>query len=242
MSNPVQKGTIYLIPTIIAPDTHNTVLSPQVRETANSVKYFLVENVRTARRFLSALSVETPIDQLQFELLNKKTSSKELPALMRPALSGHDIGILSEAGCPGVADPGSLAVAYAHQHGLRVVPLVGPSSILLALMASGFNGQSFVFHGYLPIDKEKRAKTIKMLEKHSQQWRQTQIFMETPYRNNQLFDDVISHCQPKTLVCVAKDISGPDEYIKTQSARSWQNEKPELHKAPTIFLLFSSRG
>lgn len=242
MSNSVQQGTIYLIPTIIAPDTHNTVLSPQVREVANSIKYFLVENVRTARRFLSALSVETPIDQLQFELLNKKTSSKELPALMKHALSGHDIGILSEAGCPGVADPGSLAVAYAHQRGLRVVPLVGPSSILLALMASGFNGQSFVFHGYLPLDKEKRAKTIKTLEKHSQQRRQTQIFMETPYRNNQLLEDVISHCYPRTLLCVARDISGKSEYIKTQAVYAWRKENPELHKVPTVFLLFSSRS
>ncbi|MEO0334663.1 MAG: SAM-dependent methyltransferase, partial [Bacteroidota bacterium] len=144
------KGTIYLIPTVIAPDTQSQVLAPQVREIANRISYFLVENVRTARRFLSSMSIQTPISELQFELLTKKTSSDTLPHLMKPALVGQDIGIMSEAGCPGVADPGARAVAYAHQQSFRVVPLVGPSSILLALMASGFSGQSFAFHGYLP--------------------------------------------------------------------------------------------
>ncbi|MEQ9441685.1 MAG: SAM-dependent methyltransferase [Cyclobacteriaceae bacterium] len=237
MSISTTKGTIYLIPSVISPNTHQQVLSPQISEVANKVSHFLVENVRTARRFLSALKIETPIDQLQFELLHKKTSSTELPDLMKPALAGHDIGILSEAGCPGVADPGARAVAYAHQHGLRVVPLIGPSSILLALMASGFSGQSFIFHGYLPIDKEKRAKAIKILEKQSQQQQQTQIFMETPYRNNQLFSEVIRQCHPKTLVCVAKDISGSHEYIKTLPVHAWRKKSPELHKIPTVFLL-----
>nr|WKN38207.1 SAM-dependent methyltransferase [Tunicatimonas sp. TK19036] len=239
MSVSARKGTIYLIPTIISPDTHHQVLSPQVREVANKITYFLVENVRTARRFLSALKIETPIDQLQFELLHKKTSSDELPELMKPAINGQDVGILSEAGCPGVADPGARAVAYAHQHGLQVIPLVGPSSILLALMASGFSGQSFAFHGYLPIDNANRVKTIKALEKQSQQYRQTQIFMETPYRNNQLFSEVIKQCHPKTLVCVAKDISGPHEFIKTQPVHTWRKQIPELHKVPTVFLLFA---
>lgn len=240
MSVSTPKGTIYLIPTIISPDTHSQVLPPQIRDVANHLTYFLVENIRTARRFLSALKIETPIDQLQFELLHKKTSSEELPGLMQPALDGNNIGVLSESGCPGVADPGARAVAYAHQHGLRVIPLVGPSSILMALMASGFSGQSFVFHGYLPIDKGQRAKTFKTLEKQSQQHRQTQIFMETPYRNNQLFKDMLKHCHPETLVCVAKDISGSEEYIRTQSVRAWQKQPLDLHKVPTVFLLYVS--
>ena len=242
MSDSVQNGTIFLVPTVIAPDTHHQVLSPQILEVVNATNYYLVENIRTARRFLSAISIKTPINQLQFELLDKKTSPEELPTLMQPALTGHNIGIMSEAGCPGIADPGALAVSYAHQKGLRVVPLVGPSSILLALMASGFSGQSFTFHGYLPIDKDKRGRAIKSLEKQSQQHRQTQIFMETPYRNNQLFSDVIKHCHPRTLICVARDISGPNEYIKTLPVHAWQKKKLELHKVPTVFLLSSIRG
>ncbi|MEM9673007.1 MAG: SAM-dependent methyltransferase [Cyclobacteriaceae bacterium] len=241
MSDSVQNGTVFLIPTVIAPDTHQKVLSPQIRDVVNSTNYYLVENIRTARRFLSAIPIKTPIDQLQFELLNKKTSPEELPVLMQPAFAGHNIGIMSEAGCPGVADPGALAVSYAHRKNLRVVPLVGPSSILLALMASGFNGQSFTFHGYLPIDKNKRIRAIKSLEKQSQQHQQTQIFMETPYRNNHLFSDVIKHCHPKTLICVAKNISGTEEYIKTQPVYAWRKEKLELHKVPTVFLLFSTK-
>ena len=241
MSESAKKGIVYLIPTIIAPNTQQHVLAPQVREIANQLTYFLVENVRTARRFLSSLSVRTPISELRFELLNKNTALTDLPGLIKPALSGQDIGIMSEAGCPGVADPGARAVAYAHQQNLRVVPLVGPSSILLALMASGFSGQSFTFHGYLPIDKVKRIQSIKKLEKLSQQHQQTQIFMETPYRNNQLLTDVIKHCQPKTLICVAKNINGSDEYIKTQPVHRWRKTLPDLHKVPTVFLLFVNK-
>ncbi|MEM8969820.1 MAG: SAM-dependent methyltransferase [Bacteroidota bacterium] len=241
MPDASSKGTIYLIPTVIAPDTQSQVLAPQVREIANRISYFLVENVRTARRFLSSMSIQTPISELQFELLTKKTSSDTLPHLMKPALVGQDIGIMSEAGCPGVADPGARAVAYAHQQSFRVVPLVGPSSILLALMASGFSGQSFAFHGYLPIDREKRRQAIKRLEKQSKQYNQTQIFMETPYRNNQLLADVIRCCQPKTLICVARNISGSDEYIKTQPACIWQKNLPDLHKVPTVFLLYAAK-
>ncbi len=241
MPDASSKGTIYLIPTVIAPDTQSQVLAPQVREIANRISYFLVENVRTARRFLSSMSIQTPISELQFELLTKKTSSDTLPHLMKPALVGQDIGIMSEAGCPGVADPGARAVAYAHQQSFRVVPLVGPSSILLALMASGFSGQSFAFHGYLPIDREKRRQAIKRLEKQSKQYNQTQIFMETPYRNNQLLADVIKCCQPKTLICVARNISGSDEYIKTQPVCIWQKNLPDLHKVPTVFLLYAAK-
>ncbi|WKN44550.1 SAM-dependent methyltransferase [Tunicatimonas pelagia] len=241
MHDASSKGIIYLIPTVIAADTQAQVLAPQIREIANRLTYFLVENVRTARRFLSSLSIQTPISELQFELLSKKTAATDLPGLMKPALSGQDIGIMSEAGCPGVADPGARAVAYAHQQNLRVVPLVGPSSILLALMASGFSGQSFTFQGYLPIDKTQRIQAIKRLEKQSQHHRQTQIFMETPYRNNQLLADVVKHCQPKTLICVAKNINGSDEYIKTQPVHTWQKNLPDLHKVPTVFLLYSVR-
>ncbi len=241
MREPTQKGTIFLIPTIIAPDTQRSVLSPQILEVANRLTYFLVENVRTARRFLSSLSIQTSISELQFELLNKKTTTEDLPNLIKPALSGQDIGIMSEAGCPGVADPGARAVAYAHQQNLRVVPLVGPSSILLALMASGFSGQSFTFHGYLPIDRGKRIQAIKRLEKQSQQYQQTQIFMETPYRNNQLLSDVVKHCQSNTLICVAKNINGSEEYIKTQPVHRWRKNLPDLHKVPTVFSLYVAK-
>ena len=232
-----RPGQLFLIPSVIAPDTSGQVLPPQVIATLRRVEYFLAENLRTARRFISALKLGRPIDQLHFELLDKRTSAQEMSHLLAPLRQGHDTGVLSEAGCPGVADPGALAVAYAHQHGISVVPLVGPSSFLLALMASGLSGQSFVFHGYLPIDKEGRQKAIRQMEKVAQQQYQTQIFMETPYRNNALFRDIVENCRPSTLLCVAKNVSASDEFIKTQPVRQWKQHVPDLHKVPTVFLL-----
>ena len=230
-------GRLFLIPTVIAPDTTERVLSPQVVAELTRINYFLTENLRTARRFVSSLKLGRPIDQLSFQVLDKRTPDSEIETLAKPLHQGRDVGVLSEAGCPGVADPGARAVAYAHQNRIQVIPLVGPSSFLLALMASGFNGQSFAFHGYLPIDKEKRRKTLYQLEKSARQWHQTQIFMETPYRNNALLRDVLDHCQPTTLLCVAKNVTGTDELILTQSIRQWRQQVPDLHKVPTVFLL-----
>ena len=230
-------GQLFLVPSVIAPNTSARVLPPHVLSVLSRIEYFLAENLRTTRRFISGLKLGRPIDQLHFELLDKRTSVHELAALLAPLRQGHDIGVLSEAGCPGVADPGALAVAYAHQNNIIVVPLVGPSSFLLALMASGFSGQSFVFHGYLPIKKESRLKSIRQMEKTAQRHRQTQIFMETPYRNNALFSDILEGCRADTLLCVAKDISGSNEFIKTQSVQKWKEKVPDLHKVPTVFLL-----
>ena len=230
-------GQLFMIPSIIAPDTAEQVLPPQVLTALSQVEYFLAEDPRTARRFISALTLGRPINQLHFDLLNKRTSPQELTTLLAPLRQGHDVGVLSEAGCPGVADPGALAVAYAHQHHIPVVPLVGPSSFLLALMASGFSGQSFAFHGYLPIDKGARQRTIRQIEKAAYQQQQTQIFMETPYRNNQLLQDVIMNCRPDTLLCVAREVTGAREFIKTRSVRKWKQKTLDLHKVPTVFLL-----
>ena len=230
-------GRLFLIPTVIAPNTTERVLSPQVVAELTRINYFLAENLRTARRFISSLRLGRPIDQLSFQVLDKRTPDSEVETLAKPLHQGHDVGVLSEAGCPGVADPGARAVAYAHQNRIQVIPLVGPSSFLLALMASGFSGQSFAFHGYLPIDREKRRKTLHQLEKSARQWHQTQIFMETPYRNNALLQDVLNHCQPTTLLCVAKNVTGTDEFILTQSIRQWRQHVPDLHKVPTVFLL-----
>lgn len=235
-NNP-SEGQLFLIPTVIAPDTAERVLPPPVITALREINYFLAENLRTARRFISTLKLGRPIDQLHFQLLDKRTPDREIAPLLEPLRQGQDVGILSEAGCPGVADPGARAVAYAHQHQLRVIPLVGPSSFLLALMASGFSGQSFTFCGYLPIDKELRRKAILRLEKSARQLRQTQIFMETPYRNQVLLTDVLNNCQPGTQLCIAKDVTGANEFIKTQTIRQWAQQAPNLHKVPTVFLL-----
>ena len=232
-----RPGQLFLVPSIIAPETSGDVLPPQVIFALSRIDYFLAENLRTARRFISSLKLGRPIDQLHFQLLDKRTPAQEMANLLAPLRQGHDVGILSEAGCPGVADPGALAVAYAHQHHMPVVPLVGPSSFLLALMASGFSGQSFVFHGYLPINKENRRKTVRQMEKTAWQYHQTQIFMETPYRNNSLLRDVLDNCQPDTLLCIAKDITGANAFIKTQPIKQWKQKAPDLHKVPTVFLL-----
>lgn len=238
-TTPQEFGKVYLIPTVIASDTIEQTLPYSIKNSVNNLKHFLVENVRTARRFLSALKIKHPIENLHFEELNKRTSVEELSRLFAPVMQGEDIGIMSEAGCPGVADPGALAVNYAHAHQIQVIPLVGPSSFLLALMASGFNGQSFTFNGYLPIDKTERNKAIKMLEKQAQEKHQTQIFMETPYRNNQMLDALLKTCRNTTQLCVAKGVTGPEEYIRTMSIQDWKKNKPDLHKTPTVFLIYA---
>jgi 16S rRNA (cytidine1402-2'-O)-methyltransferase len=228
------NGKLFLIPNLIAEGTQQ-VIPPSVLEALPSLQYFLAEDVRTARRFLSGLKIYERIESLQFEVLNKDTTQGGLVELMKPLLEGKNVGVISESGCPGVADPGALAVAYAHQHGIQVVPLVGPSSILLALMASGLNGQRFAFHGYLPIDAKEAVKTIKELEKESQQKKQTQLFIETPYRNNQVLDHLLNSLKNETQLSIALDLTGIHEFIQTKSVGQWKKNKPALLKEPAVF-------
>lgn len=235
-------STLFLLPTVLAEGTAAQVLSPQVTEVIGRLDYFFAEELRTARRFVSSLRLGRVIQDLTFYELNKKTPEADTAAQLSELPTGQDIGVLSEAGCPGVADPGAVAVRLAHEMGMKVVPLVGPSSILLALMASGLSGQSFAFHGYLPIDKKERRKALLDLEKEGYERRQTQIFMETPFRNNHMLETILAACQPETLLCVASNLTAPEEYVKTQTIGLWRNRarsehKIDLHKQPTIFLL-----
>ncbi|MBO0938394.1 SAM-dependent methyltransferase [Fibrella sp. HMF5335] len=231
--------TLYLIPTPLAPDTNADVLPAPISAVVARVDCFFVEEVRTARRFISSLRTGRVIDETQFFDLHKDTpeadTRRQLTELWK---QDRDAGVLSEAGCPGVADPGAVAVRLAHQLGFRVEPLVGPSSILLALMASGMSGQSFVFHGYLPIDRTDRSRVLKQLEADAGRKQQTQIFMETPYRNNALLADLLASAQPDTRLCIACQVTAPDALIQTKTVREWRGQLPDLHKKPTIFLLF----
>ena len=225
-----------MIPTVIAEGTGTKVLPSHIPQEIAGIKHFLVENIRTARRYLSSLKIYSSIEALHFEVLDKKTSVRELEQLFTPIINGLDIGVISESGCPGVADPGGLAVEYAHTIGAKVIPLVGPSSILLALMASGLNGQGFAFNGYLPIETKKTLMAIKEFEKISQQKNQTQIFIETPYRNHSLFTKLLKGLSPNSKLCVAIDLTGKEESIRMMSVKEWQHTKLELPKLPTLFL------
>ena len=231
-------GSLYLIPSLIS-DSGSEVLAPEIKITCSFIDHYLVENIRTARRFLSKLNLEKSISSINFNILDKNTTEETIESLMSPIFIGHHIGIISEAGCPGIADPGALAVFFAHRHGIRVNPLTGPSSILLALMSSGLSGQSFCFHGYLPIEKQSRSKSLIRLEQESGANGTTQIFMETPYRNQKLYDAILNICQPSTLLCIARDIQGPEQLINTFPISKWRTTKLDLHKKPTIFLLAS---
>lgn len=226
---------LFLIPTILAPNTQETVLPPQIKEVVGELNVFFVEELRTARRFISSLKLNKVIDDITLYELNKDTPLDQTLAQLKKLTT--DAGIISEAGCPGIADPGAVAVGFAHQLGHKVVPLVGPSSILMALMASGFNGQSFTFNGYLPIDKQLRIKSLQTLEQTAKKKQQTQIFMETPFRNNQLLEDVLQNLNSETLLCIACNVTAEDEFIKTLPIKEWRKSKPDLHKKPTIFLL-----
>jgi 16S rRNA (cytidine1402-2'-O)-methyltransferase len=231
------KGKLFMIPTVLAENTAHWVISPQVKEVIANTKIFLVENPRSARRYISSLKLGITIEELQFEVLDKDTPPEQVSRLMMPLLNGADIGVISEAGCPGIADPGALAVAYAHQKGIKVVPLSGPSSMFLALMGSGFSGQSFAFHGYLPIDKKERAAALKKLEQESVREKRAQLFMETPFRNNQLLADALAFLSPQTKLCIAKNLTAADELIQTKTIADWKNHPLDLHKVPTIFIL-----
>ncbi len=230
-------AALYLVPNVLAEGDWQAVLPAQVHTILTKTRYFIVENVRTARRFMKQVNREIDIDECTFYEINKRTKAQDLPMYLNPLLDGKDMAVISEAGCPGVADPGADVVRLAHQRGFKVVPIVGPSSILLALMASGLNGQDFAFRGYLPVKPQERTRAIAALEKTAKNARQTQIFIETPYRNNQLVADILKTCAPSTLFCIAANITGKNEFIQTKTIQDWKGLTPNLHKQPVIFLL-----
>ena len=229
---------LYLLPVTLGDTPIESVLPPYNKEIIQGIKHFIVEDVRSARRFLKKVDREIDIDSLTFYPLNKHTSPEDISGYLKPLIGGLSMGVISEAGCPAVADPGADVVAIAQRKGLRVVPLVGPSSIILSVMASGFNGQSFAFHGYLPIEPGERAKKIKLLEQRVYSEHQTQLFIETPYRNNKMVEDILNNCRPQTRLCIAANITCEGEYIRTRTVKEWKGHLPELSKIPCIFLLY----
>lgn len=234
-----KKGVLYLIPALIGDSATDYALPSSTQDVVNDIRFFAVENIRSARRFLSKLKISTPINDLEFAELNKRTPANEIEQILVQLIHGKNVGVISEAGCPAVADPGADLVCLAHEKGIKIVPMIGPSSILLALMASGMNGQNFVFHGYLPKEKHKRIKSIVAVEKLACERNQTQIFMEAPYRNQPLLDDIVKHCKEETLLCLATSITSSDEKIVTRSISQWRKNIPNINKKPTIFLLSS---
>jgi 16S rRNA (cytidine1402-2'-O)-methyltransferase len=244
MNNPVHRPTnnpqarLFLIPSSLGGDSAADVWPPGNLDRIRHIRTFIVENVRSARRFLRMAGYMSDFEEVRFLLLNKHTTEAELGSYLDATAEGKDIGLLSEAGSPCVADPGQAIVCLAHKKGIRVVPLVGASAILLGLAASGFNGQQFAFHGYLPIKKSERQKKIRELERQAYAGDQTQIFMETPFRNNALMADLLIVCRPETMLCVACDLSLPDEFIRTHVVAQWRKKMPDLHKRPSIFLIY----
>ena len=231
-------GTLYLIPVPLAENAAAKSFTPYLVDTINGIKEYIVENEKTARRFLKEAGLTTPQSELTIHDYGKHNREAVGGEFFKGLQAGKDVGLMSEAGCPGIADPGADIVEKAHRMGIKVVPLVGPSSILLALMASGFNGQSFTFHGYLPIDKVERARSIKELEAAAIKNNQTQLFIETPFRNNPMLEEILRSCNPKTRLCIACDLTSETELVQTKTIAEWQKKVPELHKRPTIFLLF----
>ena len=234
-------SVLYLCPAPLSVNCHEIILSQSVISKIHDLQQFIVEDIRTARRFLLRINHPLPIEHLQFEKLNEHTTEKELTPLL-PYLLKNDTGIFSDAGVPGIADPGADIVRMAHANGIKVVPLVGASSILMALMASGLNGQSFAFVGYLPIKTLNRKLRLSELEKRSAKENQTQIFIETPYRNMQLLDDILTTCKPATMLTVAADITGNNEFILTKTIEQWKRKLPEINKIPSVFLLLATSG
>lgn len=232
------EPALYLLPVTLGDTPLDKVLPSYNLEVIAHIHHFIVEDVRSARRFLKKVNKEFDIDSMTFYPLNKHTSPADISGYLKPLQEGNPMGVISEAGCPAVADPGADVVAIAQQKNLKVVPLVGPSSIILSVMASGFNGQSFSFNGYLPIEAGERAKKLKQLEQRVYTEQQTQLFIETPYRNNRLMEDILHHCRPQTKLCIAANITCEDQYIKTQSVKNWQGHLPDLSKTPCIFLLY----
>lgn len=226
---------IYLIPNLLG-DSTLSVLPSQIEEVVQTLNYFIVENEKSARKFIKRIAPDKVQANLQIAVIDKHQLHNDMLPFITPCLEGISAGIISEAGCPGIADPGADIVRLAHQKGLKVVPLVGPSSLLLAMMASGLNGQNFAFNGYLPIDKQQRKSSLKALERKAQEG-QSQLFIETPYRNTQLLNELTTTLHDNTLLCVACDITLPTEYIQTLTIRQWRSTSIDLHKRPTIFII-----
>ena len=232
--------TLYLIPTSLGETGFDRILPAYNTEVVTSLRFFIVEDVRTARRFLKKANHDIDIDSLTFCILNQHTTAEELSSFLRPMFDGNDMGVLSEAGCPAIADPGADVVAMAQKNNFKVIPLVGPSSILLSLMASGFNGQSFAFTGYLPIERSERQKALKKLESRAYAEDQSQIFIETPYRNMKMLEEILQTCQSNTHLCIAVDITLETELIKTKTVKEWKTQLPDLNKRPCIFIIYKS--
>lgn len=231
------SGLLYLVPASLG--ANDVSLPEQARQLAGKLDTFIVENPKSARQYLAQLKLQTPVQQLNLLVLDEHTPAESLNELLKPLLAGKNVGLLSEAGCPAIADPGADLVKLAHRHNIRVVPLIGPSAILLALMASGLNGQRFAFHGYLPVNADERRRSITQLEKNSKAFDQTQIFIEAPYRNQKLLQSLIETCRDNTWLGLATDITLPGESISTRRIGEWKTQMPEINRRPTVFLLYS---
>ncbi len=231
------KGKLFLLPTTLGPSSPEAVIPAAVLSKSRKLKLFIAENERTARRYLKSIGTEWPLNDLQFSVLDKHTAPEVWKPFIQPLLDGTDMGLLSEAGLPAIADPGSVIVSLCHEKGIEVVPCSGPSSIILGLIASGFNGQSFIFHGYLPIDARDRVKALRQMEAENRKSGITQIFMETPFRNPKLYEQIIENCSPQTLLCIATDITLDTEQIHTKPLSDWKRKPPSLNKRPCIFLI-----
>ncbi|MBR3883958.1 MAG: SAM-dependent methyltransferase [Bacteroidaceae bacterium] len=232
------ENALYLLPVTLGDTPLENVLPSYNAKIISGIRHFIVENVRTARRFLRSVDSQFDIDGSHFFELNKHTTPEAVAEYLKPLIDGKPMGVISEAGCPAVADPGADVVAIAQRKGLKVVPLVGPSSIILSVMASGFNGQSFAFHGYLPIKPEERTKKLRQLEQRVYNEHQTQLFIETPYRNDKMVEDILKTCRQQTKLCIAANLTCPNEYVRTRTVKEWQGKVPELSKIPCIFLLY----
>jgi len=230
-------GKLYLVPTTLGDTSPLEVMPISVKKVIEHIDIYVVENEKTARRFIKKISPSKSQPGLTLFPLNKFTEESEIPSYLDPCLRGQSVGLLSEAGVPGVADPGADVVKIAHQKGIQVIPLVGPSSILMAMMSSGMNGQNFAFNGYLPIDQKERKQEIKRLEKLSYEHGQSQLFIETPYRNDKMLQNIVETVHPNTMICIACDITLPTEYIVTKPASFWKTNAPDLHKRPAIFII-----
>ena len=231
------ETALYLLPVTLGDTSIEKVLPSYNAEIIRGIRHFIVEDIRSARRFLKKVDHDIDIDSLTFYPLNKHTSPEDISSYLKPLIDGASMGVISEAGCPAVADPGADVVAIAQRKKLKVVPLVGPSSIILSVMASGFNGQSFAFHGYLPIEPRERSKKLKALEQRAYTENQTQLFIETPYRNHKMIEDILQNCRPQTKLCIAANITCDDEYIQTRAVKDWKGNLSDLSKIPCIFLL-----
>jgi 16S rRNA (cytidine1402-2'-O)-methyltransferase len=230
-------GTLYLIPATLGAGVLAALIPQDVQQRVRALDHFVAENPKTARAYLKQIGATKPLQELHIVTMNEHTPDTDIAGLAAPLHRGNDIGMMSEAGCPGIADPGAKLVLYAHRHGIRVVPLVGPSSILLALMASGLNGQRFAFHGYLPVADAERVKALRELEQQSRRLNQTQIFIETPYRNAKLVQSILAHCARNTLLCIATELSLASEDIRTMAVAEWKRNPPQLERRPSLFLL-----